>query len=85
MTHAPQAPDFGTWAGPVRIEPYAWLGFPSTVLPGVTVGEGAVVAAGAVLTKNGAPNAIVGDVPAVVLGERNRDLDYRCGRGYHVV
>ena len=85
LTHDPQAADFGTWAGPVRIESYAWLGFRSTVLPGVTVGEGAVVAAGAVVTKNVAPYAIVGGVPAVVLGERNRDLDYRCGGGFHFV
>ena len=85
LTHDPQAKDFGTWAGPVTIESYAWLGFRSTVLPGVTVGEGAVVAAGAVVTKNVAPYAIVGGIPAVVLGERSRDLDYRCGGGYHFV
>jgi acetyltransferase-like isoleucine patch superfamily enzyme len=85
LTHDPQARDFGTWAGPVRIESRAWLGFRSTVLPGVTVGEGAVVAAGAVVTKDVAPYAIVGGVPAVVLGQRTRDLDYVCGGGYHFV
>jgi acetyltransferase-like isoleucine patch superfamily enzyme len=85
LTHDPQSPTFDTWAGPVTIERYAWLGFRSTVLPGVTIGEGAVVAAGAVVTKNVAPFAIVGGVPAVVLGERSRDLRYELGGGYHFI
>lgn len=49
---------------PVRIRRKAWIGAGATILPGVTVGENAVVAAGAVVTKDVADNAIVGGIPA---------------------
>jgi maltose O-acetyltransferase len=50
-------------------------------LPGVTIGRGAVVAAGAVVTKDIPPLSIVGGVPAKVIGERkNKDLNYFLGR-----
>jgi acetyltransferase-like isoleucine patch superfamily enzyme len=58
-------------AAPVVIESDVWIGAQSIVLPGVTIGEGAVVAAGAVVTKSVPPYTIVGGVPARVL--RNRD------------
>ena len=41
-----------------------WLGANVTILPGVTIGEGAIVAAGAVVTKDVAPRTVVGGVPA---------------------
>lgn len=47
-----------------------WFGYGVIVLPGVTIGDGAIVAAGAVVTKNVAPNAIVGGNPAKVIGTR---------------
>jgi maltose O-acetyltransferase len=56
-------------AEPVRIEKYAWLGARATVLPGVTIGRGAVVAAGAVVTKDVPPNTLVAGVPAKVMRE----------------
>ena len=49
---------------PICIEDKVWLGANVTVLPGVTIGEGAIVAAGAVVTKDVAPRTIVGGVPA---------------------
>ncbi len=49
---------------PVRIGSRVWIGANCTVLPGVTIGDGAVVAAGAVVTKDVAPNTVVGGVPA---------------------
>jgi acetyltransferase-like isoleucine patch superfamily enzyme len=49
---------------PVIIKRNAWIGAAATILPGVTIGENAVVAAGAVVTKDVAPNTIVGGVPA---------------------
>jgi acetyltransferase-like isoleucine patch superfamily enzyme len=49
---------------PVHICSKAWIGAGATILPGVTVGEYAVVAAGAIVTKDVAPNTIVGGNPA---------------------
>ncbi len=49
---------------PIHIEDQVWLGANVTVLPGVTIGKGAIVAAGAVVTKDVAPMTIVGGVPA---------------------
>jgi maltose O-acetyltransferase len=54
---------------PIFIEEGAWLGARSIVLPGVHVGCSAVVAAGAVVTKNVSPHTLVGGVPARVLRE----------------
>ena len=54
----------------VTIEDDAWLGVRSVVLPGVRIGRGAVVGAGAVVTKDVSPGCIVAGVPARVLGER---------------
>ena len=47
-----------------------WLGHGSTILPGVTVGDGAAVGAGAVVSKDVAPYTIVGGVPAKPIRER---------------
>ena len=52
---------------PVRIGNGAWLGSNVTVLPGVTIGDGAIVAAGAVVTKDVEDNTIVAGVPAKVI------------------
>ncbi|CAM3991781.1 Acetyltransferase (isoleucine patch superfamily) [Pedobacter westerhofensis] len=49
---------------PIVIKRNAWIGAGATILPGVTIGENAVVAAGAVVSKDVAPNSVVGGVPA---------------------
>jgi acetyltransferase-like isoleucine patch superfamily enzyme len=54
----------------IVIGPGAWLGANVVVLAGVTIGEGAIVAAGAVVTKDVPADAIVGGVPAKVIGSR---------------
>ncbi|MDP0499898.1 MAG: DapH/DapD/GlmU-related protein [Verrucomicrobiota bacterium JB022] len=54
---------------PVVIRRNAWIGANATILPGVTIGENAVVAAGAVVTKDVPANTAVGGVPAKVLKE----------------
>lgn len=52
---------------PIHIEDRVWIGANATVVPGVTIGENSIVAAGAVVTKDVPPNTIVGGVPAKVL------------------
>jgi acetyltransferase-like isoleucine patch superfamily enzyme len=74
--HDVQSPSFAVAGGPVIIADYVYLATRSMILPGVTVGRGAVVAAGAVVTKDVPPYAIVGGVPARVIGERTKDLRY---------
>jgi acetyltransferase-like isoleucine patch superfamily enzyme len=50
--------------GPIHIKKNAWIGAGATILPGVTVGENAVVAAGAVVSKDVPANTVVGGIPA---------------------
>jgi acetyltransferase-like isoleucine patch superfamily enzyme len=54
----------------IRIEDDCWIGANSTVLAGVTVGKGSIIAAGAVVTKDVPPNTIVGGVPARIIRAR---------------
>jgi acetyltransferase-like isoleucine patch superfamily enzyme len=74
--HGWDDPDFKYESAPVRIEDNAWVSTRVTILPGVTVGEGAVIAAGAVVTKDVAPYSLVGGVPAKYLADRTKDLSY---------
>ncbi len=75
--HDMQDPQFPEVLAPVVIDDYVWLGSRAMVLPGVSIGRGAVVAAGAVVTKNVAPYTIVAGVPARPIGTRSRDLQYQ--------
>ncbi|MEI6690176.1 MAG: acyltransferase [bacterium] len=79
--HDIHAPDFAGIEAPVTIGDYVFIGPRAIILPGVTIGKGAVVGAGAVVTKDVAPFAIVGGVPAKVIGERElKDPHYVLGR-----
>lgn len=70
--HAPQ--DRGSMQpAPIRIGKNVWIGANAVVLPGVTVGDGAIVAAGAVVTRDVPANAIVGGVPARILRYLNEE------------
>jgi acetyltransferase-like isoleucine patch superfamily enzyme len=55
---------------PVMIRSGSWLGVGSVILPGVSIGRGAIVAANAVVTNHVADFDIVGGVPASVIGTR---------------
>ncbi len=73
--------NFKAVTAPVEIEDYVFIGPRAIILPGVSIGKGAVVAAGAVVTKNVSEFKIVGGVPAKEIGERsNKDLQYKLGR-----
>lgn len=54
---------------PVKIGNKVWIGAHATILSGVTLGDGAVVAAGAVVTKDVPKNVVVGGVPAKIIKE----------------
>lgn len=62
--------------GPVVIDNRAWIGSHTIILHSVHIGEGAVVAAGAVVTHDVPPYTIVAGIPAKKVGDRNRDLKY---------
>lgn len=55
--------------GPVIIKKNAWIAISVVILPGVTIGEGAIVASGSVVTKDVPPNTLVGGAPARVIKE----------------
>lgn len=61
---------------PVVIDNRAWIGSHTVILHSVHIGEGAVVAAGTVVTKDVPPYTIVAGIPAKKIGERNRNLKY---------
>lgn len=79
VQHDFRCPDFGDSGGPVTIHDYAWLSCRAVILPGVTIGEGAVVAAGAVVTKDVEPYTVVAGVPAKAVAARPRGLRYDLG------
>jgi acetyltransferase-like isoleucine patch superfamily enzyme len=81
LGHDPQAPDFADRGGEVVIGDRVWIGYRAIVLPGVTIGDGAVVAAGAVVTRNVDPLQIVAGNPARVIGCRDTMPDYQLSYG----
>ena len=79
--HDLEKDDFSAKDAPVVIDDYVFIGPRAIILPGVKIGTGAVVAAGAVVTKDVLPFKIVGGVPAKEIGERkNKSPKYRLGR-----
>lgn len=80
-THDINHPQFIDTYRPIEIGDYVWIGMRATVLAGVTIGEGAVVMAGAVVTRDVPPNAVVGGVPARIISQRelkpSYSLDFR--------
>ncbi|KOP64687.1 chloramphenicol acetyltransferase [Bacillus sp. FJAT-18019] len=61
--------------GDTIIESDAWIGMNAMIMPGVTIGEGAIVAAGSVVAKDVAPYTIVGGNPAKVIKKRFTDAE----------
>lgn len=74
--HAVDSPTAEGILGPVVIEDNAWIAMRATILPGVTVGEGAYVAAGALVNRDVEPYTLVGGVPAKKIRDRSRDIEY---------
>ena len=78
MEHDPNDPLFATRGGEVVIDDHVWIGARAMILPGIHIGEGAVVSACAVVTHDIEPYQIVAGVPAGPIGKRSRQIDYRC-------
>lgn len=81
-THDMNDPQFPDTYRPIIIGDYAWIGMRATILAGITIGEGAVVMAGAVVTRDVPPYAVVGGVPARFIQQRDQQalaysLNYR--------
>lgn len=77
LEHDFQDPDFKSRGADVQIDDFAWIANRAIILPGVHIGEGAVVAAGAVVTKSVEPWTVVGGVPARRIGSREKHQNPR--------
>jgi acetyltransferase-like isoleucine patch superfamily enzyme len=79
--HDIHSPHFDSIEKEVVIKDYCFIGPRAIILPGVTINQGAIVAAGAVVTKSVNENTIVAGVPAKSIGVRKTTtLNYRLGR-----
>ena len=79
--HNIHSPSFEATEEPVTISDYVFIGARAIILPGIKIGRGAVVAAGAVVTKDVPPKIVVGGVPAKKIGERKvKKFNYQLGR-----
>ncbi len=76
MQHDIDDPDFAEVEGDVEIDDYAVIGTRVTILPGVSIGRGAVVGSGAVVTHDVEPYSLVAGVPAKHIRYRSKDLRY---------
>jgi acetyltransferase-like isoleucine patch superfamily enzyme len=77
LQHDPHSDTHATVGADVTIGDYAWVAARSTILPGVNIGRGAVIATGAVVTRDVPPLTIVAGVPARTIGERRSALQYQ--------
>lgn len=76
VSHNMNSPYFENMFTKVQIDDYSWIGTRAIILQGVTIGKGAVVGAGSVVTKDVEPFTFVAGVPAVKIKERNKNLLY---------
>ena len=76
--HDCQTPDFKYVSAPIVIEDYVWIGINATILKGVTIGRGAVIAAGSVVTKDCDSLGIYAGIPAKKIGVRKDGFSYEC-------
>ena len=75
--HLVDSPTAEGLIGKVVIEDNAWIAMRATILPGVTVHEGAYVAAAALVTRDVEPYTLVAGVPAKKIRDRSRDIQYK--------
>ncbi len=76
LSHDPHDDQHRTKGAGVTIEDHVWIASRATILPGVSIGKGAVVATGSIVTKDVPEKAIVAGVPAKAIGLRRNQLRY---------
>lgn len=79
LEHDYNDPGFKPKGEPVEIGDYCWIASNATILPGVKLGRGAVVATGAVVTKNVSDLTVVAGIPAKSISHRNDNMIYHLG------
>ena len=77
-SHNIQSPTFDYTSAPIVIEDNVWIGLNAIILQGVTLKEGCIVAAGAIVTKDTEPYSIYAGIPAKKISIRNRNVQYNC-------
>jgi len=86
LHHDYNSHDFHTVGASVEIGEYSWICSRAIILPGVKIGKAAVVASGAVVTKDVEPFTVVGGIPAKKIGMRKEmDYDYSTKNKYHII
>jgi acetyltransferase-like isoleucine patch superfamily enzyme len=75
-THIKDSPVFEHTYKNITINKFVWIGVRALVLPGVTIGEGAVLGAGSVATKDIKEFTVWAGIPAVFISNRNNELNY---------
>ena len=81
LQHDYNSPTFDIIGGPVLIKKNSWISSNSTILPNVTIGEGAVVGAMCLVNKDVPEYTLVGGVPFTIIKDRPRDIQYKLN--YH--
>lgn len=82
LQHDYNSPDYQTEGKTTIIEDYAWIASRATILPGVKIGYGSVVATCSVVTKDVPPLSIVAGCPARVIAQRENNMRYHLGKRY---
>lgn len=78
-SHDVHSPDFAASFTPITVEDHVWIAVSAVILPGVTIGRGAVVSAGTVVSRDLEPMGIYAGSPAQKIGERTSTLEYELG------
>jgi maltose O-acetyltransferase len=76
VEHDPNDNNHGVKSSSVTIEDYVWIATNVTILPGITIGKGSVIACNSVVTKDIAPMTIAGGIPAKKIATRENNLEY---------
>lgn len=79
-SHDVDSPEYKADFQPIKIGHHCWIGTGAIILQGVTIGDGAVVAAGAVVTKDIPPYEVWGGVPARFIKKRTQNMNYENGK-----